>query len=114
MNTEMDKMLTFLDAMMLAQEGKDLKQFVNEYLSFTLELTKYVLFQNISATNIPAYLENSADPMISVKSTISFENSLAWFNNLANKLLEVKNAIKYDTSVKAVIEAYFLNICRTV
>ena len=50
--------------------------------------------------------------MISVKSTISFENSLAWFNNLANKLLEVKNAIKYDTSVKAVVEAYMLQICR--
>ena len=97
---------------MLAQEGKDLKQFVNEYLSFTLELTKYVLFKNITVTNIPAYLENSADPMISVKSTTSFENSLCWFNNLVTKLLEFKNAIKYDTSVKAVVEAYFLNICR--
>jgi DNA polymerase-3 subunit gamma/tau len=96
----------------LAQEGKDLKHFVNEYLSFTLELTKYILFQNIGATNIPAYLENSADPMISVKATTNFENSLGWFNNLANKLLEVKNAIKYDTSVKAVVEAYFLQICR--
>jgi hypothetical protein len=50
--------------------------------------------------------------MISVKSTASFENSLGWFNSLANKLLEVKNAIKYDTSVKAVVEAYFLQICR--
>ena len=96
----------------LAQEGKDLKQFINEYLSFTLELTKYILFQNISATNIPAYLENSVDPMISVKSTTSFDNSLTWFNNLTNKLLEVKNAIKYDTSVKAVVEAYMLQICR--
>ncbi len=96
----------------LANEGKDLKQFVNEYLSFILELTKYILFQNIGVTNIPAYLENSADPMISVKSTTSFESSLAWFGNLANKLLEVKNAIKYDTSVKAVVEAYFLQICR--
>jgi DNA polymerase-3 subunit gamma/tau len=96
----------------LAQEGKDLKQFVNEYLSFTLELTKYILFQNIGATNIPAYLENSANPMISVKATTSFENSLGWFNNLATKLLEVKNAIKYDTSVKAVVEAYMLQICR--
>jgi DNA polymerase III gamma/tau subunit len=97
---------------MLAQEGKDLKQFVNEYLSFTLELTKYILFQNIGATNIPAYLENSADPMISVKATTSFENSLSWFNNLTTKLLEVKNAIKHDTSVKAVVEAYMLQICR--
>ena len=97
----------------LASEGKDLKQFVDEYLSFTLELTKYILFKNISVTNIPAYLENSADPMTSVSYTTSFEGALEWFNNLSNKLLEVKNAIKYDTSVKYTIEAYLLQICRT-
>ena len=98
----------------LANEGKDLKQFVGEYLSFTLELTKYILFNNISLTNIPAYLENSTDSMASVVYTTSFEGALAWFNYLADKLLEVKNAIKYDTSVKAVIEAYLLQVCRRV
>ena len=97
---------------MLAQEGKDLKQFVNEYLSFTLELTKYVLFKNIAATNIPAYLENTTDPMTSVMATVSFEGALDWFNYLATKLLEVKNTIKYDTSVKAIVEAYMLQVCR--
>ena len=97
---------------MLASEGKDLKQFVDEYLGFTLELTKYILFKNIAVTNIPAYLETSADPMISVSYTTSFEGALDWFNRLSDRLLEVKNAIKYDTSVKAIIEAYFLNICR--
>ena len=99
----------------LASEGKDLKQFVNEYLSFTLEMTKYILFKNIGLTNIPAYLENSADPMISVSATVNFDSTpegpLPWFNSLANKLLEVKNTIKYDTNVKAVVEAYFLQIC---
>lgn len=100
----------------LANEGKDLKQFINEYLSFTLEMTKYILFKNIGLTNIPAYLENSADPMISVSATVNFDSTpegpLPWFNSLANKLLEVKNAIKYDTNVKAVVEAYMLQICR--
>ena len=97
---------------MLAQEGKDLKQFVNEYLSFTLELTKYVLFKNIAVTNIPAYLENSTDVMTSVMATTSFEGALDWFSYLTTKLLEVKNTIKYDTSVKAIIEAYLLRVCR--
>ena len=99
----------------LASEGRDLKQFVNEYLSFTLEMVKYILFKNIGLTNIPAYLENSADPMISVSATVDFnstpEGPLPWFNYLANKLLEIKNAIKYDTNVKAVVEAYMLQIC---
>lgn len=96
----------------LANEGKDLKQFVGEYLSFVLELTKYILFGNINLTNIPAYLENSTDNMISVSYTVSFEGALNWFNYLVDKLLEVKSAVKYDTSVKAVLEAYLLQVCR--
>lgn len=98
----------------LANEGKDLKQFINDYLSFVLELTKYILFKSIDLTNIPAYLEDSADNMINIKYTTSFEGALEWFNYLINKLLEVKNTIKYDTSVKAVVEAYMLQICRKI
>ena len=100
----------------LASEGKDLKQFIDEYLSFTLELTKYILFKNIAVTNIPAYLENTSDPMTSVSATVNFDSTpegpLPWFNYLASKLLEIKNVIKYDTSVKAVVEAYMLQLCR--
>lgn len=96
----------------LASEGRDLKQFVNDYLSFVLELTKYILFKNISMTNIPAYLENSADSMTSIAYTTSFEGAVDWFNYLTDKLLEIKNVIKYDTSVKAVVEAYLLQVCR--
>lgn len=98
----------------LSREGKDLKQFTNEYLSFVLELTRYVLFKNISVTNIPAYLENSEDTMINVKYTTSFDGALAWLNYLTDKLLDVKSVIKYDTSVKAVLEAYLLQVCRRV
>lgn len=95
----------------LAAEGKDLKQFVNEYLSFTLELTKYSLFGSMAATNIPAYLENTSDPMTSVNATCtSMNNIVSWFNYLTTKLLEVKNAIKYDTSVKSIVEAYLLQV----
>jgi DNA polymerase-3 subunit gamma/tau len=104
---------TLMAIEMLASEGKDLKQFVDEYLSFALELTKYILFKNIGITNIPDYLENSADPLTNVITTVSFENSLAWFNNLTDKLLDIKAAIKNDTTVKSIIEAYFLQLCRT-
>ena len=103
---------TLMAIEMLASEGKDLKQFIDEYLGFTLELTKYILFKNIALTNIPAYLENSTDPSVSVNMTTSFPDSLAWFNSLTDKLLEIKNAIKYDTSVKYTVEAYLLQICR--
>lgn len=96
----------------LDREGKDLKQFINEYLSFILELTKYILFKNISFTNIPAYLENTEDNMTNISYTTSFDGALDWFNYLTAKLLNVKNTIKYDTNVKALIEAYLLQVCR--
>lgn len=98
----------------LASEGRDLKQFINDYLGFILEMTKYILFKNITITNIPAYLENSADSMISVNYTTSFEGALGWFNYVSDKLLEVKSVIKYDTAVKSVIEAYMLQVCRRI
>lgn len=98
----------------LSKEGKDLKQFINEYLSFVLELSKYSLFKNISLTNIPAYLENNSDPTISVFHTVSVEGALEWLNYLADKLLNIKNTIKYDTSVKAIVEVYFLQVCRRI
>lgn len=98
----------------LSKEGKDLKQFINEYLSFILELSKYILFKNISLTNIPAYLENNSDPIISVSHTVSVEGALEWLNYLADKLLSIKNAIKYDTGVKAIVEIYFLQVCRRI
>ena len=103
---------TLMAIEMLASEGKDLRQFIDEYLGFTLELTKYILFKNIALTNIPAYLENSVDPSVSVNMTTSFPESLAWFNRLTDKLLEIKNVIKYDTSVKYTVEAYLLQIWR--
>jgi DNA polymerase-3 subunit gamma/tau len=98
----------------LAIEGRDLKQFIDDYLSFVLDMTKYILFKNIDVTNIPAYLERSADNMTNVSYTVSFDGALAWFNYLTDKLLEVKSAIKYDTAVKAVVEAYLLQVCRKV
>lgn len=96
----------------LDREGKDLKQFLNEYLSFILDLTRYTLFKNIEMTSIPNYLENSIDPMISVSRISTFEGILTWLNALTDKLLEIKNAVKYDTSIKAIIEAYLLQVCR--
>ena len=98
----------------LDQEGKDLKQFVDEYLGFVLDLTKYVLFKNITLTNIPAYLENHADSMISVSCTTSFKGALAWLNMLTDKLLVLKQAIKNDTTVKYTVEATLLQVCRNI
>ena len=90
----------------LYSNGVDLKNFIDRYLEFTLDLTKYILFKNMQLTSIPAYLEPA------VQSTIHIDDSLNWFKKFADLLLRIKLDIKYDTSYKSSIEAYLLRTCR--
>ena len=104
------KMLALIDY--LSDTGRDLKQFVNLYLEFVLDILKYILFDDISLTSIPAYLETIQDKTVNVKYTIGIDNNIAWFNALADILLETKTAIKYDSSYKSTIKAYLLRVIR--
>ena len=90
----------------LYNSGNDLKAFINSYLEFVLDLTKYILFKNMRLTNIPTYLEPA------IKQTIQIDDSLNWFKAFTDLLLNIKTEIKYDTSYKSTIEAYLLRACR--
>lgn len=94
--------------------GHDLKQFINNYLDFAIDLTKFIVFKKIELTAIPKYLMEVQDTAINVQYTTSIENNLAWFNKLVDRLLEIKTAIKYDSSYKSTIEAYLLKTCRGI
>lgn len=96
----------------LANEGQDLKHFINMYLEVALDLIKYSLFNNIDMTALPEYLETAEDPMINVVAITSWEGATEWLNKLVDCLLEIKFAIKYDSSCKSTIEAYLLRLCR--
>lgn len=98
----------------LSASGCDLKQFINIYLRFVLDLTKYIIFKDIKVTTIPAYLETIQDTSINIRYTTAIENNLNWFNKLSDRILEIKTAIKYDTSYKSTIEAYLLKTCRGI
>lgn len=98
----------------ITKHGQDLKQFINAYLDFVLDLTKYVLFKDISVTNIPVYLETVNQKEINVQYTVGLQDALKVFNNLADKLLELKVAIKFDLSYKTTIEVTLLHLCRGV
>jgi len=94
----------------LSANGTDLKNFIDIYLEFILDLTKYILFNNIQLTNIPEYLATTNNPV--VQNTVMVEGGTKWFNRLADTLLELKPIIKYDTSYKTTIEAFLLRFCR--
>lgn len=99
-----DQILPIIDK--LYSNGVDLKHFVDSYLEFTLDLTKYILFKNMQLISIPAYLEPA------VQQTVQVDDSLNWFKKFADLLLQIKLDIKYDTSYKSTIEAYLLRACR--
>lgn len=97
--------------------GKDLKLFIEQYLEFALDLTKYCLFNDMSCVKIPLSLEavklpNGEPSPRCMKYVTGFDNNLDYFNTLVQKILDIKNTIKYDVNSKTTIEVMFIAICR--
>ena len=90
----------------LYNSGADLKNFIELFLCFILDLHKCAIFKTISVTNIPSYLEAN---LVEVIASIQ-DNS--WYTNIANILLQIKLEIKYDSYYKSTIEAFLLKACQ--
>lgn len=88
--------------------GNDLKNFVENYLDFCLDLIKYCLFGNLSCTKIPSTLEQRCIGYSNIP------NILNYSNNLVEKVLEIKTMIKYDPAALTTVEAMFIKICRGI
>lgn len=101
--------LTIIDN--LAASGTDIKQFINFYIGFCIDVVKYILFKSISVTNLPEYLEK-ASGTTSISYMINIDNACEWFNKLTDMLLVIKSEIKNDISCKNTVEAFFIKICR--
>lgn len=94
----------------LYNNGKDLKSFIETYLEFILDLTRYVLVKNIEYTTIPTYLATETNPV--VQQTVEFPDIRNWLNDLTDLLLKIKLETKYDSFYKSTIEAFFIRFCR--
>lgn len=86
--------------------GNDLKQFIEQYLDFVIDLTKYVLFKDITMIKIPSSLESRCAGYANIP------NILEYSNKLVEYVLAIKNAIKYDVNSKLTVEAMFMAKCR--
>lgn len=103
-----DEVFKIIDS--LDNSGQDLKQFIDMYLDFVLDLAKYTIFKDISLTNIPEYLATEDNAV--VQYTVNFDNALSYFNKVADVIFETKLAIKYDTSYKSSIIVELLRLIR--
>ena len=92
----------------LDNNGKNLKNFVDEYMKFILDLNKYSLFKDISMTTFPISLEDK------VKYAVSFDKDIDAFNLIIDSLLELKQTIRYDDTYVLTIKGYFVKILERI
>lgn len=87
-------------------QGSDLKLFVEQFLNFCLDVSKYAIFNNCSMTKIPSSMEDE------LKNAIAIENARGYYMYLVDRILELKMMLKNDTNIKDTIEVCFLRMCR--
>lgn len=86
--------------------GNDLKLFVDMFLSFCLDVSKYVIFNSTDMLKIPSSMEGR------LKNSTNFENALQYYMFIVNQLLDLKNMIKNDSNIKSTIEVIFIKMTR--
>ena len=85
-------------------EGIDLKLFVDQFLSFILDISKYIICKDLKVTKFPSNQLNQ------ISSVINFENPLSYYSYIMNKLMNLKNDIKNDSDVKSTVDVYFIQM----
>lgn len=89
-------------------QGTDMKLFVDQFLSFVLDLYKYSLMKDYRVTKIPGNMEED------LKYATGFENNTNVFNKCSEILLELKNMLKTDVSINPTIEVMFIKMIREI
>ena len=87
----------------LYSKGYDLKLFIDIFLDFLLDLTKYIIFRSFDIIKIPIGYKDKLDY------TINVENAGKYFNHLIDKILELKSLLKGDSMPKNTIEIFLLS-----
>jgi DNA polymerase-3 subunit gamma/tau len=85
-------------------DGNDMKLFIDQFLSFILDVSKYIICNNISVTKFPS---NQLD---NIKMCTNFNDPLSFYSYIMNKLILLKNEIKNDSDIKSTIEVYFIQM----
>ena len=86
--------------------GNDLKLFVDMFLSFCLDISKYTIFNSTDMLKIPSSMEDR------LKNSTNFENALQYYMYIVNQLLDLKNMLKNDSNIKSTIEVMFIKMTR--
>lgn len=86
----------------LNNQGADLNLFIDLFLEFLLDLTKYIIFKSFEIIKIPEIYKDK------ILYTINVENPGKYYNHLIDKVLELKQLSKGDLMLKNTIEIFLL------
>lgn len=90
----------------LTNNSVDFKLFVDEYISFILDVIKYYLFKEFSIISIPASFEKELTYIT------AFENVTSYYDYCLEKLMGLKNMLKGDSAVPQTVLVTLLQMCR--
>lgn len=81
-------------------QGKDLKQFIKQFIQFILDVCKYQMYNSYDYIQIP----NTID--------LTYFKDYDRLLNILYKIIELQNQIKYEQNPKVLIESQLLLLCK--
>lgn len=88
------------------EQGNDLKLFVDQFLAFMIDVTKYSIFKSFDMIKVPVTLKEELDRVVNIQDASNY------FSYVIDRLLDTKNMIKNDSQIKSTVEIMFLRIAR--
>lgn len=82
--------------------GKDMKQFIKDYMHFILDVNKYILTESFDYIQLPATSD--------MKKWLEGSEDLDFFNDMLSSIMELDTALKWDSSPLYTIEAKMMLI----
>ena len=88
------------------QSGGDVKLFIEQFLTFCLDMCKYSLSGDYRVTSLPVSFEEE------MKRASNFQDAVKYYCYVVDKLLALKTMLKGDNSPLTTIEVMLMSIAR--
>lgn len=100
----------------LYNDGYDLKQFVELFLDFCLDISKFCIFKDMNVVKIPTSFKDNLlytiGPDLYSSDETNGKACIKYFNSIVDKLLKLKQDIKFDANIKNTTLIELLQLAR--
>ena len=87
-------------------EGNDLKIFIDQFLAFVLDVSKYSIFKTTDMIKIPPTMKQELD------NAVNFDNASKYYMYIIDRLFNLKQLVKNDSDIKSTVEVILLQVTR--